>query len=487
MAAAPVPAAPVPLIPAPLTGLSFLRASHVRLGTEGRAPGSARRPFSHSQFPPFWGIYRSAPAPPPRSGRVLSLAGADGGETCSETRLAFPERPLQPAAPVVPPESRFRMHADPRIRVLTSVTRESFPCPHTPMQRPPVPTAEKWKDSVPCGDKEKIRLPPSVYTFSYPAHEIRPAARPWPSRRGCVPTIKGDGQSYYNTSYQAQFKGEWTPPVKPSEKHMSPIKFGDPRSSGSVSEQKRAYVAPDKRTHRAYDKERAASQIHHTNLQLGDGCTRFSTSTSELFPVHDLEPVITARPNKYASSIPRGDEDPERNQALARTTTTQLFHPETDRWNLAPKPDLQLQKHRSNVCLGDEHSGSCFFSTTQQSDYQPPCQGQRVTADSKSHRESHIPFNYHTDESSVTTTQAMLVPHRQQKQRLSKDMLQQIKCSHLVLPWRAQDLFRTEQKDEFTPKSRDPAEIQKVNSQESCVPLGTLKRYCPQRKVLFAP
>ncbi|NXF51967.1 TEX45 protein, partial [Oceanites oceanicus] len=478
--------AAITAIPAPLTGLPFLKASHVQLGDERWAPGSTRQPFSHTQFPPFWGVYRPAPAPPPPSGRVLSPAAGGGGETCSETRLAFPERPLQPVAPVAPPRSHVRMHADPRVRVLASVTSESFPCPRTPLQRTPLPTAEKGKDNILCGDREKIRLPPSAYTFSYPARETQPAARPWRSHRGCVPTIKGDGQSYYNTSYQAQFKGEWSPPAKPSEKHTSRIKFGDPRSSGSVSEQKHAYSAPDKRTHRAYDKECAASQIHRTNLQLGDDCTRFSTSTSELFPVHNLEPVTIARPNKYASSIPRGDEDPERNQALARTTTTQLSYPETDRWNLAPKPDSLLQKHRSNICLGDEHSGSRFFSTTQQSDYRLPCQSQRVTADSKSHRESHIPFNYH-NESSVTTTQAMLVPHRQQKQRLPEDMLQQIKCSHLGLPWRAPDLFRTEQKDEFTPKSRGPAEIQKANSRVSCVPLGTLKGYCPRRKVLFAP
>ncbi|NXX58472.1 TEX45 protein, partial [Scopus umbretta] len=474
-------------VPAPLTGLPFLKASHVQLGAERWAPASARQSFSHSQFPPFWGFYRPAPAPLPRSGWVLSPARGGGRESCSETRSAFPERPLQPAAPVVPLESCIRMHADPRIRVLTSAARESFPCPHTPLRRPPLPTAEKWKDSVPCGDREKIRLPPSTYTFSYPAHEVQPAARPWRSRRaGCVPIIKEDGQSYYSTSYQAQFQGEWNPPAKPSEKHGSAIQFGDPRTSGSVSEQKHTYNAPDKRTHRVYDKERAASQIHRTNLRLGDGCTRFSTSTSELFPAHSLEPVAIARPNKYASFIPRGDEDPKRNQALARTTTTQHSYPETDRWNLAPKPDLLLQKQRSNVCLGDEHAGSRFFSTTQQSDYQPPCQDQRVMADSKSHRESHIPFNYH-NESSVTTTQAMLVPHRQQKQQLSEDMLQQLKCSHLGLPWRAQDLFRTEQKDEFTPKSRSPAEIQKANSQVSCVPLRTLKGHCPQKKVLFAP
>ncbi|KFQ68356.1 Uncharacterized protein C19orf45, partial [Phaethon lepturus] len=459
-------------IPAPLTGLPFLKATHVQLGAERCALASARQPFSHTQFPPLWGVYRPAPALPPRSGGVLSPTRGDGGESCSETRLAFPERPLQPVAPVGPPKSHVRMHADPRIRVFASVTRESFPCPHTPLPRPSLPTAKKSKDNIPRGDREKIRLPPSVYTFSYPAREIQPAARPWHSHRGCDPTIKGDGQSYYNTSYQAQFKGEWSPPAKPSEKHLSPITFGDPRCSGSMSEQKRAYSVPDKRPQRVYDKEHAASQIHCTNLQLGDGHTRFSTSTSELFPVHNLEPVTPARPNKYASSIPRGDEDPERNQALTRVTTTRLSYPETGRWNLAPKPDLLLQKHQNNICLGDERSGSRFFSTTQQSDYQPPCQSQRVTADSKSHRESHIPFNYH-NESSVTTTQAMLIPHRQQKQRLSEDMLQQIKCSHLGLPWRAQDLFRTEQKDEFMPKSRGPTEIQKANSGVSCIPLGT--------------
>ncbi|NXW46173.1 TEX45 protein, partial [Nyctiprogne leucopyga] len=483
MAASAVPV--LPLIPAPLTGIDFLKASHLRLGAERCVPESSRRSFSHSQFPPHWGVSKRAPATPPCSGRVLSPGGAGGGEVCSETRLEFSEKPLQPLAPVVPWDSCVRMHTDPRIRVLTSVTRDSFPCPPTAPRRQPLPTSQRHKDHVPCGDKEKIRLPPSLYTSSYPAHEIQPAGRPWHSHRGRGPIIREDGQSYYDTSYQAEFKGGWNLPAKPSVKRLSPIKFGDPRSSGSVSEQKHAYRAPDNRTHRAYDKEQAASQIQHTNLQLGDGRTRFSTLTSEFFPVRALEPVTIARPNKYASSIPRGDEDPERNQALARTTT-QLSYPEADRWNLPPKHEVVPWQNQSNFSLGHERSGSKFFSTTQQADYQPPCQSQRVTADSKRHRESHIPFNY-PNESSVTTTQAMLVPHRQQKQRLSEDVLQQIKCSHLELPWKAQGFFRTEQKDAFTPKSGGPAEIQQANCQVSHVPLGTLKTYCPQRKVVFAP
>lgn len=43
---------------------------------------------------------------------------------------------------------------------------------------------------------------------------------------------------------------------------------------------------------RFYDKERAAFQIHHTNIRPGDGRTRFSTSMSELFPVHNAGKVM---------------------------------------------------------------------------------------------------------------------------------------------------------------------------------------------------
>lgn len=162
---------------APSTGGSVPQGSRLQLGAGCRVPEEAGRPFSHVQFPPFWGVHRPAPAAQPRSGDVLNQRLAAGRELCSETRLAFPEKPLEPVAPVVPPASCVRMHADPRIRVLTSTTRENYPCPDVSPQRPALPKAQEWSDNVLCGDREKIRLPPSVYTFSYPAHEIQPVAR----------------------------------------------------------------------------------------------------------------------------------------------------------------------------------------------------------------------------------------------------------------------------------------------------------------------
>lgn len=74
----------------------------------------------------------------------------------------------------------------------------------------------------------------------------------------------------------------------------------------------------------------------------------------------------------------------------------QLLCSQPDCRNLPAKPDLLLHKHPTKLCLGDEHPSSRLFSTTQQLDYQPPQQSERVMADSRSHRESHIPFNYHS-------------------------------------------------------------------------------------------
>ncbi|CAM9770165.1 unnamed protein product [Bubo scandiacus] len=421
-------ASAVPAIPAPLTGLPFLKASHFQLGAARR-----EAPVSHFLTPssPLSGGFTGRRRP--RHGQGLGSAGGDGGETSSETRLATGGPSCSPR--VAYPHAHRPLHPCPELPL----------SPHPPSETP-LPTAKKWKDKIPCGNRKSGSLHPST-----PSCTRHRRSSPLP------------GHGTRTRDVFLLLKGMDSPITTLLIKRSLRVNGVHPQS-----QVKSSYL------------------VSCTNMQLGDGCTRFSTLTSELFPVHDLEPVTIVHPNKYASSMSRGDEDPERNQALVRTTTTQLSYPETDRWNLTPKPELLLQKHQSNVCLGDECSGFRFFSTAQQAAYQPPCQSQRVMADSRSHRESHIPFHYH-NESSVTTTQAMLVPHRQQKQLLSKDMLQQIKCSHLGLPWRTQNLFRTQQKEEFTPKSRGPAEIQTANSPVSRVPLGTLKRYCPQRKVTFTP
>ena len=136
--------APMPgPIPAPLTGVPFLKASHLQLGASRGVPQENSRPFSHVQFPPFWGDHRPTPAEPPRSGDVLGRSGAEGGRRCSETRLAFPEKPLQRVVPTLPPAPCIRMHADPRIRICSSAMRDSYPYPAAPPHNPPSPRCRR--------------------------------------------------------------------------------------------------------------------------------------------------------------------------------------------------------------------------------------------------------------------------------------------------------------------------------------------------------
>ncbi|XP_042717946.2 stabilizer of axonemal microtubules 5 isoform X1 [Chrysemys picta bellii] len=477
------------LIPAPLTGIPFLKASHFQIGFDHRPQGNVVESPFRTDFPPLWGSYKPDPILLPNSKGVLNQDMDKARETWSETHLAFPVRSLEPKPKVCPPESHLQMHADSQTKIFTSTARESYPWPDVTLQGPASTRADynKEEDHFPCGDKDKLKLLPSVYRFSYPAYEIfEPIAKAPCVHLGGIPTIKGDRCSYYGTSYQAQFEGGWIPPVKFCGKSKSSIVFGDPRSSVSTSEEKRAYALQDTRNHRVYDKECAVFQIHKTNIKPGDDRTRFFTVTLESFPRRELAPVKVTCLSKQTSSIPKGDEDLERSRERVTTTTNRFFHTQIDLGERPPQPDVPPWRQQSKVPLGDKHLNACFFSTTQHSDYQPPPKSQRETSSSKSHLESHVPFNYPTGKGTVTTTQAMLVPHKQWMLRPSEESLQQIKYSHLVPPWQGQRFFGTEHQDEFTPKYSGPVTICGGNFQVSSIPLGTLKKYSPQRHMVFA-
>ncbi|XP_050790440.1 testis-expressed protein 45 isoform X2 [Gopherus flavomarginatus] len=476
------------LIPAPLTGIPFLKASHFQIGFDHRPQGNVVESPFRTDFPPLWGSYKPDPILLPNSKGVLNQDMDKTRETWSETHLAFPVRSLEPKPKICPPESHLQMHGDSQTKIFTSTAKESYPWPDVTLQGPASTRAyyNKEEDHFPCGDKDKLKLLPSVYRFSYPAYEIlEPIARAPSVHLGGIPSIKGDRCSYYGTSYQAQFEGGWIPPVTSCGKSKSSIVFGDPRSSVSTSEEKHAYTLQDTRNHRVYDKEHAVFQIHKTNIKPGDGCTRFFTVARESFPRRELAPVKVMCLSKQNSSIPKGDEDLERSRELATTTTSRFFHTQIDLGERPSQPDVPPWRLQSKVPLGGKHLNACFFSTTQHSDYQPPPYSQREVSSSKSHLKSHMAFNY-PSKGAVTTTQAMLVPHRQWMVRPSEELLQQIKYSHLVPPWQGQRFFGTEHHDEFTPKYGGPVTICGGNFQVSSIPLGTLKKYCPQRQMVFA-
>uniref|UniRef100_A0A8C8VKR8 Testis expressed 45 n=1 Tax=Pelusios castaneus TaxID=367368 RepID=A0A8C8VKR8_9SAUR len=476
------------LIPASLTGIPFLKASHFRTGFDHRPQGNVVESPFRTDFPPLWGCYKPVPILPPNSKGVLNQDMDKARENWSETQQAFPGRSLEPVPKICPPESHLQMHADSKTNIFTSVARESYPWPDMTLRGPVLPEADysKEEDHFPCGDKDKLKLLPSVYRFSYPAYEqLQPMVKAPCIHLGGLPTIKGDRCSYYGTSYQAQFEGSWIPPVKSSGKSKSSILFGDPRNVVSTGEEKHAYTVQDIENHSVYNREHAAFQIHKTNIKPGDGRTRFHTVTLESFPPRELAPMEITCANKQTSSVPRGDQDLERSREHATTTTSRFFHTQIDMRDCPPQPALTLWRRQSSVPLGDKHLTSCFFSTTQHADYQPPPESQREMASSERHLESHMPFNY-PSEGAVTTTQAMLVPYRQRMHRPSEESLEQIKYSHLAPPWKGQRFFGTEHQDEFPPKYSGPVNICGGSFQVSSIPLGTLKKYSPQRRVVFA-
>ncbi|XP_050790443.1 testis-expressed protein 45 isoform X5 [Gopherus flavomarginatus] len=372
------------LIPAPLTGIPFLKASHFQIGFDHRPQGNVVESPFRTDFPPLWGSYKPDPILLPNSKGVLNQDMDKTRETWSETHLAFPVRSLEPKPKICPPESHLQMHGDSQTKIFTSTAKESYPWPDVTLQGPASTRAyyNKEEDHFPCGDKDKLKLLPSVYRFSYPAYEIlEPIAR--------APSV-----------------------------HLAPVK------------------------------------------------------------------VMCL--SKQNSSIPKGDEDLERSRELATTTTSRFFHTQIDLGERPSQPDVPPWRLQSKVPLGGKHLNACFFSTTQHSDYQPPPYSQREVSSSKSHLKSHMAFNYPTGKGAVTTTQAMLVPHRQWMVRPSEELLQQIKYSHLVPPWQGQRFFGTEHHDEFTPKYGGPVTICGGNFQVSSIPLGTLKKYCPQRQMVFA-
>ncbi|XP_063145213.1 stabilizer of axonemal microtubules 5 [Candoia aspera] len=388
----------LPQIPAPLATQSFLRASHFKLGFDQQPEGSTVFSPYCTDYPPRWGTYQREPIQPPKCAGVLNQDMDNSWDTRSETCLAYPSWPLESRSAICPPASCFQMHADPRHSILTSITRESYSypssIPHITLNR-----VDKWDDSVPSGDKEKEPLPGSLYQQSYPAYKgMLPAVKAPSQHLGGSSALRGDGHNYFNTFYQSEFTGEWTPPVKGCSENVVSIVFGDPQYFQAVSEQQHAYTVQKPEGPR-YDPEIASAMVHHSNIQPGDGQHRFSTIMSESY--------LWKQPG--------------------------------------PPSNSGLKKNESSILLGDQDLGVPIITST--------------------------------------TTQDMLLPHQAKKYQLTEEELQKIKYSHLIHPWKGQRWFSTEQKDAYAEKYSGPITLATADFQGSSVPLGTMVKYQPRKKL----
>ncbi|KAL8177948.1 UNVERIFIED_CONTAM: hypothetical protein K2H54_024027 [Gekko kuhli] len=447
-----------PEISAPLHGQSFLQASHFQLGFDRSPEGSTVVSPYRFDYPPRWGTYLREPILPPKCAGVLNQDMGDPWETKSEYLVSYPAWPLATRPAICPLASCIQMHTDPRHHVFTSTTREIYTYPSKALSTQPH-RVDKWDDSIPRGDKEKVPLPPSLYQQSYPAHKgLSSAVRAPNQHLGSDSTLKGDGGVHFDSSYRSQYTGEWGPPPKRCHEGLISVVFGDPRCHNAVSEQRHAYPAPHPADLCCYTAEQAARQLFRTNFQAGRASVSY--------------------PHRNMSSILRGDESAQRNKG--NVTTSSFYYGEPGTRDLKPRQPSSLKEQRT-LQLGDRHLGS--FSTTQQSDYRQLPKTPIVYPKSSDLMKSSIAFNF-PDTGTSTTTQDMLVPHQLRKHQVPEELIQKIKHSHLVQPWQGQRWFSTEQREAYVNKYSGPVLLAVGDCQRSSVPLGTMKTFQHRSKWL---
>lgn len=184
----PMAMAAVALLPCPMSRLDFLKASHFALGPDPRLHVDAMQPTSHRDFPAYPGVTRalSCQEPPVRSFFRQDTRAA-GAELQSEAHRAFAPLAPQPSAPsgtrertLATPATNLRVYAPARSRTGLSTARADFGWPELPARaREQIRGARLIfdRDSVPPGDRAKLRIPPTTYQALFPPHDACPRPR----------------------------------------------------------------------------------------------------------------------------------------------------------------------------------------------------------------------------------------------------------------------------------------------------------------------
>ena len=174
------------LLPCPVSRLDFLKASHFALGPDPRLHADAKQPTSHRDFPAYSGSIRGPLCPPPPCSSLFQKdARWAGQERLSETRCAY-----EPPAPVLLREqerelarertlatqaSHLHVHAEARARTGLSTARGDYSWPE-PSERAREHTRGARlifdRDSLPSGDRAKLRIPPTTYREFFPLHDL---------------------------------------------------------------------------------------------------------------------------------------------------------------------------------------------------------------------------------------------------------------------------------------------------------------------------
>uniref|UniRef100_A0A8C2URR4 Mucolipin TRP cation channel 1 n=1 Tax=Chinchilla lanigera TaxID=34839 RepID=A0A8C2URR4_CHILA len=418
--------------PCPASRMDFLKASHFALGPDPRLHRGAQLSTSHRDFPAH-----GPQIPQPPSARLLQQ---DQRGTAEE---------------------RVRARAGERV----GGARLIFDL-----------------DSVPPGDRDKLRMPLTTYRTLFPPHD----ACPQPRARSChlgepSNTLSWDYKEQKETSYKSQFQALPGLPALMCKRAASSVHLGDSKIgySSVCSELKQAHtpqgLPPDR-----YDKAQAAARIHCVSVLPGDGLFHDRTTVTQHFYAREPEPFLLHHDQTPKSHILGGNSCPGPGSFV---TSTQDFYSQPPPVTEPPSRNVAHEKLQDHVTMGEPKLLGHFFRTTTRSAYCAPDRGQPQKAPNLHLLRSDLRQGGGELEFS-TTNRRMLKPHGTAKAQVTEELLRRCKYSHVEFPLGRQRFFSTHYKEAFPCKYQGPAVLRISNAQESYVPLGTPRqRGCPRAVV----
>ncbi|EGW00197.1 Uncharacterized protein C19orf45 [Cricetulus griseus] len=387
--------------------------------------------------------------------------------------------------------SNLHLHADAHPVLNLPIARSDYRWPElSPHTREDIRGARLIfdRDSVPSGDREHLRIPPTSYQAHYQPHDAEPQPRVPSAHLGGPNTLKWNYKEQENTSYKNQFQALPGPPALMCKRASSSVSLGD--SKGGYSEHcsymKQMYKPQELPPHR-YDKAQTAARIHQVSIGPGDSLFHDRTTMNDHFYPREPEPFVLHHDKTPESHILKGNWCPGPG-SLA--TSTKFFYGEVSskREKLPPVTHPQSrhvshEKLKDHVTLGEEKLLGDFFQTSMRSAYCPPDTKRKKRTFNFSLLQSSLPEG--TGELDfLTTNQKMMKPHGIVRAKITEELLQKCKYSHIEPPLGGHRFFSTQYQDEFPFKYQGPLVLKLRNIQESHVPLGTPQRFgCWRQKV----
>ncbi|XP_045686122.1 testis-expressed protein 45 [Phyllostomus hastatus] len=481
-------------LPSPRAQLHFLKASHFDLGPDPQLHVGATDSTTHRDFPAHTDVPRAQPCPPPPRATLFQQdARWAREELVSEAHCAFGSLPTQSrereraqgARSFITQTSHLHLQQDAHGRALLSTARADYGWPELQgrdSEQSPGARLIFHRDSMPSGDRDKLRIPSTTYQELFPPYEACPQPRASCEHFGGPTPLKWDNRRWDDrTSYQSQFQAMTGPPALMCKRDSSIVALGDFKMGYGplCSEQKEAYrpqsLPPDR-----YDKTRAWAHTHYVSINPGDGCFHDRTAEAEhacaqepVPPLPLAEPFVLHHDRTPKSHILEGNwcRGPG-----SLTTSMSFFYGQPPPATNPRSRHVPHEKLQSHVTLGESKLLRQFFQTSMGTDYYP-CAIQLLQKARNLHL---LPSNLPEDTSEpdfLTMNQKMLKPHRVAPACATEEMLQRCKYSHVEPPLGRQRFFSTQHEDDFTFKYQGPAVLRSGSFQESHVPLGSPRRW----------